>query len=224
MSLLDNYDLFIFDWDCTLSSSTAPVNFIHLLKKDFKFRYARSHPERYRGNVDLRTVEIEEEGSPIISAMYSFYTFFFRPKLKPAAIEALRSLKARRKKIAIFSDSLVNRLFRETRAAKADGYVDAIISAEAIKHYKPDPTGILLAMDRLHVNKKRTLYLGDTASDILTARFAGVDSCGVADGLDTYENLKGAGATYVVRDLGEFIGLLKKSPGRRPRHTNIYKR
>ena len=41
MQLLDRYDLFIFDWDNTLSSSTAPIRAMQFVKKDVLLWYAK---------------------------------------------------------------------------------------------------------------------------------------------------------------------------------------
>ncbi len=48
---------------------------------------------------------------------------------------------------------------------------------------KPDPYGLNLLIDESGASKNRTLMVGDSAVDILTARNAGVASCGVTYGL-----------------------------------------
>ena len=210
MSLLEKYDLFIFDWDNTLSSSTAPVNAIHLLKKDFALMYAKTHPDRYRRKADVRTMRYVENEHGIYSTLYDCYTYLFRPGLKRSALKVLKYLKGKKKKVVVFSDAKKYRLYTETRKSGATEYLDFELSSEAIRCYKPNPAGLLLLMDRFKVSKKRTLYLGDMASDVLTAQFAGIDCCGVADGLETYEGLKAARARYVFKDLDSVIEALRQ--------------
>ena len=210
MSLLDKYDLFIFDWDNTLSSSTAPVNAIQCLKKDFQVRYAKAHPEKYTRKAEIGSVRLTEDEHSFYSALYDFYTYFFRPGLKKDALELLKYLKRRRKKVAVFSDAKKYRLYTETRKSGATEFIDLELSSEAIRYYKPHPAGLLLMMDRFKVSRKRTLYVGDAASDILTAQFAGVDGCGIADGIETYEGLKAAKAKYVFRDIGAFLEAVRR--------------
>lgn len=205
MSLLEKYDLFIFDWDNTLSSSTAPVNAMQRLKKDFSVMYAKAHPEKYTKEARIGDIRITESEHSFYSTLYDGYTYFFRPGLKKDALTVLKYLKDRRKKVAVFSDAKKYRLYTETRKSGATEYIDLELSAEAIRYYKPHPAGLLLIMDRFRVSRKRTLYIGNAASDILTAQFAGVDSCGIADGIETYEGLKAARAKYVFRDLGAFM-------------------
>ena len=210
MSILEKYDLFIFDWDNTLSSSTAPVNAIQCLKKGFAVRYARAHPEKYTDGAKIGNMRIVENEHSFYSTLYDCYTYFFRPGLKKDALAVLKYLKRRGKKVAVFSDAKKYRLYTETRKSGVTEYIDLELSSEAIRYYKPHPAGLLLIMDRFKVGRKRTLYIGDAASDILTAEFAGVDGCGVADGIETYEGLKAARAKYVFRDLDSFLEAVQK--------------
>jgi HAD superfamily hydrolase (TIGR01549 family) len=211
MSLLERYDLFIFDWDNTLSSSTAPVNAIHILKKDFDLMYAKSHPEKYTKKAKIGNVRLTEEEHSVYSVLYDCYTYFFRPGLKKDALKVLKYVKGRGKRVVILSDAKKYRLYTETRKSGVIPYIDLALSAESIRYYKPNPAGLLLLMDRFRADKKRTLYIGDMASDMLTAQFAGIDGCGVADGLDTYEGLKASNAKYVFRDLDELMKALQKN-------------
>jgi len=204
------YDLFIFDWDNTLSSSTAPVNAIQCLKKDFAVKYAKAHPEKYTKEAKIGNMQIVENEHSFYSTLYDLYTYFFRPGLKKDALKLLKYLKGKRKKVAVFSDAKKYRLYTETRKSGVTEYIDLELSSEAINYYKPHPAGLLLIANRFKVSRKRTLYIGDAASDILTASFAGIDGCGVADGIETYEGLKAARAKYVFRDLDGLMEALQK--------------
>jgi HAD superfamily hydrolase (TIGR01549 family) len=210
MSILEKYDLFIFDWDNTLSSSTAPVNALQRLKKDFSIMYAKAHPEKYTKEVKLGNIQLTEDEHSFYSALYDCYTYFFRPGMKKDALKVLMYLKGKKKKVAVFSDAKKYRLYTETRKSGATEYIDLELSSEAINYYKPHPAGLLLIMDRFKVSRKRTLYIGDAASDILTAEFARVDGCGVADGIETYEGLKAAQAKYVFKDLDAFLAAVRQ--------------
>jgi phosphoglycolate phosphatase-like HAD superfamily hydrolase len=212
MSLLKDYDLFIFDWDNTLSSSTAPIRAMQLLKKDIVLWYAKAHREKYRKELTMKIDGMLNKAAEnnFYAKLYDTYSRVFRPGLKSGAIDVLKLLKENRKKVAIFSDARTYRLFSETRDLGVLKYVDFALAAESINYYKPNPTGLLLIVDRFRATKARTMYIGDMASDILTAKFAGVSSCGVADGLDGYEGLKSAGAEHVFRDLNAMLSTLSK--------------
>jgi HAD superfamily hydrolase (TIGR01549 family) len=209
MSILEKYGLFIFDWDNTLSSSTAPVNAMQFLKKDFSLMYAKAHPEKYTKEAKIGNIQLMEDEHSFYSALYDCYTYFFRPGMKKDALKVLKYLKGKKKKVAVFSDAKKYRLYTETRKSGATEYIDLELSSEAIKYYKPHPAGLLLIIDRFRVGRKKTLYIGDAASDILTAHFAGVDACGIADGIETYEGLKAAKAKYVFKNLDAFMEALR---------------
>lgn len=57
-----------------------------------------------------------------------------------------------------------------------EGVFDTLIAHDDVKEAKPDPEGIFQAMKHLGITDKRdVLYIGDTATDYLTAKNAGVD-------------------------------------------------
>jgi HAD superfamily hydrolase (TIGR01549 family) len=65
------------------------------------------------------------------------------------------------------------------------GYVDAVISADAVAHPKPDPEGLRLALSRLALLPDRipeAVYIGDTVHDMRAARAAGIRGIGVTWG------------------------------------------
>ena len=52
-----------------------------------------------------------------------------------------------------------------------------VITADDVKVGKPDPTGLLRAMEKLNIkNKADVLYVGDNDIDYFTANNAGVDA------------------------------------------------
>ncbi|MDY0345374.1 MAG: HAD-IA family hydrolase [Bacilli bacterium] len=59
---------------------------------------------------------------------------------------------------------------------KLEGVFDLLVSYDDVKEAKPNPEGIYQAMKHFEVDDKReVLYVGDTVTDYLTARNAGVD-------------------------------------------------
>ena len=58
-----------------------------------------------------------------------------------------------------------------------DTFFDVIVSADDVNIPKPDPTGVLKALEKLHItDKSQVLYLGDNDIDYVTASNAGVDT------------------------------------------------
>ena len=203
MSIIGDNDLFIFDWDGTLSSSSLLVAASRLFVKRYDPDYIKRNEERYRRMIT--NVEIHETKNKAVAGFYDMYVKFFPPKLKPGAQELLQHLRRKRKKVTIFSDSRSYRLTSELHMLRAFDYFDFVLSASSIGRYKPDPTGILAIIDKYNAKKSRCVYFGDTASDTLTARFAGIKSCAVCDGLEPYSKLVTAEPDYVCKDLSEVM-------------------
>jgi HAD superfamily hydrolase (TIGR01549 family) len=200
---LADYKLFIFDWDGTLSTSTSLVKLSRLFKRRYDIKYIREHADDYKAD-KVKNLKVKEEVNRIYARVYDIYSHFTRPRLQPGAIELLMDLKSRGKKVAIFSDSTQYRLIKETRMLGVIKYADFILSADSITKYKPNPHGLLVIVQKFGEKKDGSVYVGDMASDILTARFAKIDMCSVGNGVDPYMLLKKIGPDYLFRNLDEF--------------------
>jgi HAD superfamily hydrolase (TIGR01509 family) len=204
--LADRYDLFIFDWDGTLATTTAIVRFARLLKP----RYNVSRIERRSDSYKYETaseLKAQQDMNRIYDFAYSLYSMLYRPRLKPGAIEMLMELKKKGKKIAVFSDSNRYRLLIETRKLGITRYVDLVLSADSIKMFKPNPAGLNAILKKFRVRRGRCVYIGDMAVDVFAARFAGIASCVVRDGVDPYKTLKSARPDHVAATLGDIMRL-----------------
>ena len=75
---------------------------------------------------------------------------------------------------------------------------------------KPDPQAALEIADQLALSPAEILYLGDTATDMRTARAAGMMAIGVAWGFRTIEELQQSGAQQIIHQPTELLQLLRK--------------
>ncbi len=208
MRILSKYDVFIFDWDDTLADPKPFPSPAKMIFRDIAYDAAVGCQEMFKPDKNLNG--IEDRGGGLYPLIYDAYSIFFHPKLKPGAARLLELLKRNRKKVILFSDGKHYRIMKELKALGVDKYFDAIISVASTGHKKPDPTGILLAERKVKAKTVKCVYIGDLRTDILTARFAGIGSCAISDGLDSYEKLKAAKPDYVFSDLGSFLQALKK--------------
>lgn len=205
--LIDRYKLFIFDWDGTLSTSTSLVKITRILKRRYDVARIMGSRDQYR----IETVpqfNRKEENNELYALVYGIYSLFYRPVLKPGTLELLKALKKRGKKVAIFSDSNRYRLFIEVKKLGILDYVDFMLSADSIKRFKPNPTGIMMIVNNFKCSKSKCIYVGDMASDVFAAKFAGVASCAVGDGVDSYDLLKSVKPDYMIGDIAS-LGRLK---------------
>ena len=73
---------------------------------------------------------------------------------------------------------------------------------------KPDPAGAFEIMRELHVEPKECLYMGDTKTDMITAKSADIDSIGVLWGFREKEELEQNGAKYISTSPADTIKLI----------------
>ncbi|MDR2919594.1 MAG: HAD-IA family hydrolase [Tannerella sp.] len=124
-------------------------------------------------------------------------TFLF-----PETLPVIESLREKGLKTGIVSTKYTYRIksFLEENAPAA--VFDIIIGGEDVSRHKPDPEGLLVAMDRLNVTRKQTLYIGDSVVDAETALNAGVDFIGVTTGATTETELAVYPHIKIINNLG----------------------
>lgn len=83
----------------------------------------------------------------------------------------------------------------------------AVVGGDEMPAKKPDPGALLLLMERFQVTAGETLFVGDSAVDVATARAAGVRMVGVSYGLDP-RGLTAAGPDLLLDDLGRLFSYL----------------
>jgi phosphoglycolate phosphatase len=82
---------------------------------------------------------------------------------------------------------------------------DVIVGGEDVSRHKPDPEGLLAAIERLGGSPLGSLYVGDSVTDAETARRAGVPFAAVLNGVTPREAFKDYPAYRILDNLGELI-------------------
>ena len=102
--------------------------------------------------------------------------------LLPGAAELLRGLKDRGVKTAIVSTKRGDTIQFILERLGLDDTVDIVIGSADVTRHKPDPEGLLFALDRLGVEPGETLFCGDTVLDAGAAKNAGTRFAAVLGG------------------------------------------
>ena len=84
----------------------------------------------------------------------------------------------------------------------------AVVGGDAAPERKPHPAPLLLALDRLGVPATAAVFVGDSETDVLTARAAGVPVALVRGGY-TAAPVEALGADAIVDDLAALPALLE---------------
>jgi phosphoglycolate phosphatase len=100
----------------------------------------------------------------------------------PYVPRTLRGLKECNLALAIVSTKYRSRIEAVLGREELAHYFDVIVGGEDVEAFKPDPGGLLAAIEQLGVPLDRALYVGDSVTDAETARRAGVAFLAVLSG------------------------------------------
>ena len=194
-----NYKAYLFDFDYTLADSSRGIvtcfqNVLH------KHGYSDVSDESIKRTIGKTLEEsfaqLTDINDPHIIAEYK------KEYVKEADIHmtantvlyletksVLTVLKDAEAMIGIISTKYRYRIKELLKSHFPDNFFDIIIGGEDVKAPKPSPEGILLALQKLKLDRRQVLYIGDSVVDAQTAQAARVDFAGVTHGVTTAAEL-----------------------------------
>lgn len=122
--------------------------------------------------------------------------------------DLLQKLRQEGYQIGIVTTKFHYRIIQILEKFQATDLVDLVVGAEDVKIEKPDPEGLLWAIDRLGLTKQEVLYVGDSLVDAQTAENAQVNFAGVLTGTTTAEDFGRYPNVFIgntVNDLCTFL-------------------
>jgi len=122
--------------------------------------------------------------------------------------ELLRALSRLGLKTAVLSNKPDAATRRLVAALLAPHVFDAVVGARTGVPLKPDPAAALDIVEILGSDPNHTLYVGDTNTDMLTGRRAGMVTVGVTWGFRDEEELRSSGADHIIGEPLELIIVL----------------
>ena len=128
--------------------------------------------------------------------------------LYSGVVEMCSALKKNNLKIAVCS-TRSGRLVETLQHAGVKDLINAVVDGSHVTKHKPDPEGILLALQQLNVAAADAVFVGDTSVDIQAGKNAEVPVViGITHGFGTHAELEAAGADHIVDNLSEIIPIL----------------
>ena len=223
------YVYYLFDFDLTLADSSRGIVmcFTHVLHK--------------HGYLDVTEMQIKRTIGKTLEESFAILTGVNDPAqlaswkleytqeadiymndntvLYPETVPVLTKLKEQGAKLAIISTKYRYRIQAVIDKHFPKDFIDVIIGGEDVKKPKPHPQGVKAALKKLKADKATTLYVGDSTVDAETAKNAGIDFCGVLNGLTTYEELSAYPHRKILNNLTLLPLLLKDVTRIPPKHA-----
>jgi len=200
-----------FDFDYTLGDSTDSIvaGYRHGLKE-------LGWPEPDRESIRATIGYLLEDGYTILTGdddpehRARFRPLFLEAALErqrrettlfPGAEELIRGLKSKGVKVAIVSTKRGDtiQVIMERFGLMED--LELIVGSADVSRHKPDPEGLLLAMDKLGVTPEETLFCGDTVLDAGAAQNAGCPFAAVLNGTTPAEAFDSYPTRHISPDL-----------------------
>ncbi len=124
------------------------------------------------------------------------------------AQEALKLIKARGIRIGIATRAGRPYADRSLEAVGLSGYVDTLLARDEVEYPKPDPRHLLQLVESLGVSQESAIYIGDTTTDLMTARAAGIAFVAFAGDGEWVARLKEAGCGSFLLNIREIIEVI----------------
>jgi len=205
------YTIALFDVDGTIVTLDGVIRAVQetLAHYELKAMSNRDIVHRFMGHLirDELPVIYPHIGSRI-DEIVAYYSKIFVDKhkkfeeIQPYVREIFRDLK--RNGIAI---GIVTTKGRQEALAVLEDYnlpYDALVSNNDVRRIKPNAEPITKALEELGRPRPReTIMIGDHIFDMMAAKSAGCDCAGVLTGASTRDELKKAGADYIINNLSE---------------------
>ncbi len=215
-----NYKAICFDFDYTLADCTDSI--VDGFRYGFvQLGYPEPGYEAVRLTVGLMLedafIQLSGETDPAIVA--KFRPLFIESAMErqrqetvllPGGEELLKSLHSAGVKLGIVSSKRGDTISYVMNRLGLGDTMDCILGSEHVKSHKPNPEGILEAMDRLGVAPSETLFCGDTVIDAEAAQRAGVSFAAVLNGTTEAAAFEAFPHVAICDDLihlAEFLGV-----------------
>ncbi len=205
---MKEYDTYIFDLDgtllYTLGDLAASIN--HTMRAFKMPEHSEDAVKKMVGNGIKRLIELaipngldNPQFDDVYQTFMAHYLIHSLDTTKPydGIMEMLRTLKSKKKKLAVVSNKHCNATEKLCQHFFNDYISVAIGESDKIRR-KPSPDTVIEAMARLGADRETTVYVGDSEVDIITAKNSGIPCVSVLWGFRDKDYLSQQGATTFI--------------------------
>lgn len=175
---INQYELFIFDFDGTIVES-LPIDWVKI-KKELGALLKINSGDKWTLEKLLSKVK-KTRGEKGIKRAYEILNQYEgrgvpRARLRKPVARFIQKIPKHQKKAAIFSTNMKKTIEAILKKFKLCQKFDLIISKEDVEHYKPNPQGLILILKKLRVAPAEALFLGDKKTDLISGKKAGIET------------------------------------------------
>ena len=212
---------FLFDFDGTIADSgDAATLATQACFKDFDLEVPTAETVRYYMGVPIEIFIpelVEKQGKHYsaeqFEAMYdSFRRHYGEIEQETTTLfsqmkDTLTALKDAGKKLFIVSSKASTSLKRNLKTLGIADLFDDLIGSDQVEHYKPAPDGVLMVIEKYHLDKNESVMIGDAKYDLQMGKAAGVKTCGCL--WDTFDAqlLKAENPDFLLEKPAELLNI-----------------
>lgn len=211
-----NYTTYLFDFDYTLADSSRGIvtcfqivlkrhGYTEITDEAIKRTIGKTLEDSFSILTGITDAEqlagLRKEYSTEAGTYMNPNTFLF-----PDTIRALQKLKAQGMKLGIISTKYRYRIQSFLDEKAPYDWFSIIVGGEDVSSHKPNPEGLLYAIDKLGVSPEAVIYVGDSIVDAETAQAAGVTFVGVTHGVTTADELSQYPHLRIINTLEDLPG------------------
>lgn len=129
----------------------------------------------------LKNFHHQENVQEAIELYYEIYETEHQKYVEPNSeiLSLLKELKHRGTRVGLITGKSRRAYQISEKALGFEGLFESVITGDDVDLPKPDPSGILSTLDELNADKESSIYVGDSNSDILAGKAAGIHTAAV---------------------------------------------
>lgn len=206
----------LFDFDGTLLNTNELIiqTFMHVLNERFPGQFSPKDCLKFIGPSLKQTFnDIAPGEEEALIAKYRAWNIEHHDELVsqyPDVVSTLEQLKAQGICLAIVSTKRNDTIDRGLSILGATHLFDVRIGTDDVHNVKPDPEPVLLALERLGINKDDAIMIGDNSHDIEAGHRAGVRAAGVAWAIKGEAYLQQFQPEYILHHMTDLLDIVKE--------------
>lgn len=179
---ISQYDVYLFDWDGTLAKSHDMwLELVRIqlepcgikLSDEQLVRQIFGRYDEGMKELGFSDTEIDRLGTELENAAKEQYKLV---DLFSDAREVLEALKAKNKKLGLVTATYRDAINVAVGNHQLFKLFDVVVTGDEMTAQKPDPSGLLLALEKVGVPPAQALMSGDSPKDLLAGKNAGTDT------------------------------------------------